>query len=238
MRYRRLLCAAKHTSAAPLEGEREIRSFFHAAPQRRRPRESWHWFCFQRARRHHDVGSRPELPQRRYIMATASAVAATPSGDKRFKMLDVTMKRHPFRQDRLIEVLHKAQELFGYLEDRRAVLRRRGPETAAEPRLRRRDVLSFLHVHAARASTPASSAPGPPATSRGPTACSRPSKERPGSRPARRRPTAGSRCGTARCLGACGLAPVVVYDGEVRRQPGDRNRPLERLKGWAGHGSR
>src|SRR6266496_2432644 len=39
------------------------------------------------------------------------------SGDKRFKILEVHMKKYQFRQDALIEVLHKAQELFGYLED-------------------------------------------------------------------------------------------------------------------------
>ena len=39
-----------------------------------------------------------------------------PSGDKRFKLLDVAIKRHQFRQDALIEVLHTAQELFGFLD--------------------------------------------------------------------------------------------------------------------------
>ena len=39
------------------------------------------------------------------------------SGDKRFKILEAHMKKHQFKQDALIEVLHKAQELFGYLED-------------------------------------------------------------------------------------------------------------------------
>src|SRR5262245_45918628 len=39
-----------------------------------------------------------------------------PSGDRRFKVLDVTMRRHQFQPDALIEVLHKAQDLFGYLE--------------------------------------------------------------------------------------------------------------------------
>src|SRR5208282_5372339 len=39
------------------------------------------------------------------------------SGDKRFKILEVHMKKHQFKHDALIEVLHKAQELFGYLED-------------------------------------------------------------------------------------------------------------------------
>src|SRR5215510_2587731 len=39
------------------------------------------------------------------------------SGDKRFKILEAHMKKYQFQQDALIEVLHKAQELFGYLED-------------------------------------------------------------------------------------------------------------------------
>ncbi len=39
------------------------------------------------------------------------------SGDKRFKILEAHMKKFQFRQDALIEVLHKAQELFGFLED-------------------------------------------------------------------------------------------------------------------------
>jgi len=38
-----------------------------------------------------------------------------PSGDNRFKMLDASMKRHRFAPEALIEVLHTAQELFGYL---------------------------------------------------------------------------------------------------------------------------
>ena len=39
-----------------------------------------------------------------------------PSGDKRFKLLDIAMKRNRYRPDTLIEILYKAQETFGYLE--------------------------------------------------------------------------------------------------------------------------
>src|SRR5664279_3367561 len=52
-------------------------------------------------------------PQKKRIQA----ILAHASGDKRFKILEVHMKKHQFRHDALIEVLHKAQELFGYLED-------------------------------------------------------------------------------------------------------------------------
>jgi bidirectional [NiFe] hydrogenase diaphorase subunit len=48
---------------------------------------------------------------------TYARVMQHASGDKRFKILEVHMKKHQFRHDALIEILHKAQELFGYLED-------------------------------------------------------------------------------------------------------------------------
>jgi bidirectional [NiFe] hydrogenase diaphorase subunit len=40
---------------------------------------------------------------------------------------------------------------------------------------------------------------------------------------------------TARCIGACGIAPAVVYDGTVtpRQTP---EMALEKVKGWIGHG--
>ncbi|HEY9613413.1 MAG TPA: NAD(P)H-dependent oxidoreductase subunit E [Allocoleopsis sp.] len=48
---------------------------------------------------------------------TKETSSAHPSGDKHFKVLDITMKRNQNRQDALIEVLHKAQEAFGFLEE-------------------------------------------------------------------------------------------------------------------------
>ncbi|QUY46131.1 bidirectional hydrogenase complex protein HoxE (plasmid) [Acaryochloris sp. 'Moss Beach'] len=39
-----------------------------------------------------------------------------PNKDHRFRVLEATMKRHQYQPNSLIEVLHKAQELFGYLE--------------------------------------------------------------------------------------------------------------------------
>src|SRR5262245_49509782 len=48
---------------------------------------------------------------------TTPSTLVHPSGDKRFKILDATLRKQQFRPDVLIEVLHKAQELFGYLEE-------------------------------------------------------------------------------------------------------------------------
>ena len=36
--------------------------------------------------------------------------------DRRYKTLDITLKRNRYQPDALIEVLHKAQESFGYLD--------------------------------------------------------------------------------------------------------------------------
>lgn len=39
-----------------------------------------------------------------------------PSGDPRYNLIDRVLKRFQFQQDALIEVLHTAQESFGYLD--------------------------------------------------------------------------------------------------------------------------
>lgn len=47
----------------------------------------------------------------------APKAAQHPSGDNRFKLVDRALKRFQYRQDALIEVLHTAQEAFGFLEE-------------------------------------------------------------------------------------------------------------------------
>jgi hypothetical protein len=47
----------------------------------------------------------------------SNGAAAHPSGDERFGMLDKALKRTRYSQDQLIEILHVAQELFGYLSE-------------------------------------------------------------------------------------------------------------------------
>lgn len=53
------------------------------------------------------------------MMANSSTVTETSSltaDNQRQRLLEAAMKRHQYRSDALIEVLHTAQELFGYLE--------------------------------------------------------------------------------------------------------------------------
>ena len=51
------------------------------------------------------------------MASTALAGRAAPSDDKRWRQVDVRMRRLGYRPDGLIEVLHTTQEVFGYLDD-------------------------------------------------------------------------------------------------------------------------
>ncbi len=50
-------------------------------------------------------------------MAQTPDHQAHPSGDNRFKLLDRSIAKHQGRGDALIEILHVAQGIFGFLED-------------------------------------------------------------------------------------------------------------------------
>lgn len=59
----------------------------------------------------------PDKPDTPRARTQAAGRGEHPSGDPRFKLVDRTLKRFQYEQDALIEVLHTAQEAFGFLED-------------------------------------------------------------------------------------------------------------------------
>jgi bidirectional [NiFe] hydrogenase diaphorase subunit len=138
-----------------------------------------------------------------------------PSGDKRFKLLEVAMKRHQYRQDALIEVLHAAQELFGYLElDLLHFIARH----LKLPPSRVYGVATFYHFFTLKpkgrhtcvvCTGTACYVKGADALI---AAVGKESRVKPGET------TENGELSllTARCLGACGIAPAVVVDGTVR----------------------
>ena len=137
------------------------------------------------------------------------------SGDKRFKILEVHMKKHQFRHDALIEVLHKAQELFGYLEDDLLLF---VSHKLKLPPSRVYGVATFYHFFTlkpqGRAHLRRLHGHGLLREGRGQSPRRRAgtsSRSRPGET------TADNKVSllTARCIGACGIAPAVVYDGTV-----------------------
>ncbi|MGO8764948.1 MAG: bidirectional hydrogenase complex protein HoxE [Limisphaerales bacterium] len=152
------------------------------------------------------------------------------SGDKRFKILEVHMKKHQFRQDALIEVLHKAQELFGYLEDDLLLF------ISAKLKLppsRVYGVATFYHFFTLKPQGKHTCV-----VCLG-TACYVKGADKVlAAVEARTRIKAGETTPdnqlsllTARCIGACGIAPAVVYDGAVtpRQTP---ESAVAQVKGW------
>lgn len=159
-----------------------------------------------------------------------------PSGDHRFKLLDASMKRHRFAPDDLIEVLHAAQGLFGFLKPD---LLYYIAHHLKLPPSRVYGVATFYHLFtfAPKGEHTCVVCTGTACYVKGADRLLATIEEELGT--AAGKTTADGRVSlsTARCLGACGLAPIIVYDGEVAGNQAPE-AALERLKGWDGDGSR
>ena len=152
------------------------------------------------------------------------------SGDKRFKILEVHMKKHQFRQDALIEVLHKAQELFGYLEDDLLLF------IAAKLKLppsRVYGVATFYHFFTLKPQGEHTCVVclGTACYVKGSDKITAAIQEKYKLKPGETTPDNKLSLLTARCIGACGIAPAVTYDGQVAAKQTPENA-LEKIKGW------
>ena len=157
------------------------------------------------------------------------------SGDKRFKILEVFMKRHRFRSDSLIEVLHKAQELFGFLEDDLLIF---VAHYLKLPPSRVYGVATFYHFfnlkpqgdHTCVVCT------GTACYVKGADKVQAAIEEYTGVEAGETTPDNKVSLLTARWIGACGVAPAVTYDGKVaaNQTPEDA---LAKLKERTGHDS-
>ncbi len=145
---------------------------------------------------------------------TARRAAGHPSGDKRFKMLDAAMKRQQYRQDALIEVLHAAQGLFGYLE---VDLLHYVAHHLKLPLSRVYGVATFYHFFTLKPQGEHTCVvcTGTACYVKGADALLAGVAGRAHIKPGETTPDGRLSLLTARCLGACGVAPAVVLDGAV-----------------------
>jgi bidirectional [NiFe] hydrogenase diaphorase subunit len=51
-----------------------------------------------------------------FIMPTTSTLPRPPTDDKRWRIIETTMRRNDFQPDALIESLHSVQQVFGFLD--------------------------------------------------------------------------------------------------------------------------
>ena len=158
---------------------------------------------------------------------------AFPSDDKRWKILDVKMRKLGYRSHALIEVLHAVQESFGYLD---TPALKWVAKSLNIPPSTVYGVATFYHFFQLKPQGAHTCV-----VCLG-TACyvkhgakilegiSHFAKIRAGETT----PDKKLSLLTARCIGACGIAPTVVYDGAVsgRMTP---ESAVEKLKGVLAH---
>lgn len=165
----------------------------------------------------------------------AAAWAEHASGDKRFKILEAHIKKHQARQDALIEILHRAQELFGYLEDDLLLF---VAHKLMLPPSRVYGVATFYHFFALKPQGAHTCVVclGTACYVKGAAEVLAAVERKAGIKAGETTPDRQVSLLTARCIGACGIAPAVVYDGVV----GARQSPesaLSKLDDWLPHGS-
>jgi bidirectional [NiFe] hydrogenase diaphorase subunit len=157
------------------------------------------------------------------------------AADKRYKILDTLMKRQQHKQDALIEVLHKAQELFGYLENELLV---HIAHSLKLPPSRVYGVATFYHYFTLKPKGAHSCVVcmGTACYVKGADKVVETIEKFTGIKAGETTPDSRVSLLTARCIGACGIAPAVVYDGLVtaRQTP---EMALAKVKGWMSHGS-
>jgi bidirectional [NiFe] hydrogenase diaphorase subunit len=138
-----------------------------------------------------------------------------PSDDKRWKIVETRMRRHGDRPQALIEALHAAQEAFGYLDDE--ALHFIG-DTLGVPHSRVYGVATFYSFFTLKPQGAHSCVvcTGTACYINGAREIMAGFEQQLGVRP--KETTADGKISllTARCLGACSLAPAVIVDGDVR----------------------
>lgn len=137
-----------------------------------------------------------------------------PSQDKRWKLVDATIRRQGAQPRGLIETLHTVQEAFGYLDDQAL---RYVAMSLRVPLSRAFGVATFYHFFTLK---PAGEhtcviCMGTACYIKGALQLLDAVRKDLGIAPGETTPDKKVSLLTARCLGSCGLAPAVVYDQEV-----------------------
>lgn len=137
-----------------------------------------------------------------------------PSGDPRFQLIDRTLKRFQYQQDALIEVLHTAQETFGFLSEDLLVY---VAHKLKLPMSWVYGVATFYHFFSLEPQGEHNCivCMGTACYVKRAAEVVAALQDAYGIEPGETTPDGQLSIATARCLGSCGLAPVLIVDGEV-----------------------
>lgn len=139
---------------------------------------------------------------------------AMPSEDKRWKLVNGHMRRNGYAGHALIETLHSVQSAFGYLDE---VSMRFVAGSLDLPLSKVYGVATFYHLFrlAPKGRHACVVCAGTACYIKGATGLIKAVEQRFGAAPGQTTDDDRLSVLTARCVGACGLAPAVVLDGNV-----------------------
>jgi bidirectional [NiFe] hydrogenase diaphorase subunit len=164
-------------------------------------------------------------------MQLRSRPVPPPSDDKRWRIIEGTMRRHGYQSHALIEVLHAVQESFGYLDD---VALRWLAQALRLPYSKVYGVATFYHFFTLKPQGEHTCVvcTGTACYIKGSTALLNAVESSLGIKPGETSDNKKVSLLTARCVGSCGLAPAVVFDREVHGKVTPAQM-AERVRTWA-----
>jgi bidirectional [NiFe] hydrogenase diaphorase subunit len=153
-----------------------------------------------------------------------------PSDDKRWRIVDGTARRNGLNRHALIETLHTVQEAFGFIDDdalRFVAKRLRVPLSSAY------GVATFYHFFSLKPKGKHTCVvcQGTACYIKGAPKLVDAMDVKLHIKPGETTEDGEVSLMSARCVGACGLAPAVVYDGEVAGKVTPDNM-IEKIEGW------
>ena len=156
-----------------------------------------------------------------------------PSEDRRWRLVEATMRRHGRQSHALIESLHTVQESFGYL-DREAL--HYVAAALRVPLSQIYGVATFYHFFSLKPQGEHTCVVclGTACYIKGAANIVAAIEQAEHVKAGETTTDGQLSLLSARCLGSCGLAPAVVFDGEVVGKVGVPE-VLERIRGWRRH---
>jgi bidirectional [NiFe] hydrogenase diaphorase subunit len=149
-----------------------------------------------------------------FAMTLQLAKPAPPNDDKRWKMVEVTMRRSGYASHALIETLHRVQGLFGYLDEPAMQF---VAESLGLPLSKVYGVATFYHLFSLKPQGKHTCVicTGTACYIKGARELVDGVRQKYGIELGQTTPDFELSVVGARCIGACGLAPAAVVDGEV-----------------------
>lgn len=153
-----------------------------------------------------------------------------PSDDKRWKIVNGTMRKNGFARHALIETLHTVQSSFGYLDDHAI---RFVAQSLHVPLSQAYGVVTFYHYFSLKppGKHTMTICAGTACYIKGTDKLIAEAERHLGIKPGQTTRDGNTSLMTARCVGACSRAPVVLFDGEVSGEV-NREQMLAELERW------